>query len=86
MASFSCTPAAASYGYSGAPILVRAADNKIEIAGIQVAEMQGNGTQNFVAVPAQTVKQALKIDDAAPDTLSIKNNIAGYDNSANAFA
>ncbi len=74
------------YGYSGAPILVRAADNKIEIAGIQVAEFKSNGTQNWVAVPAQTVKQALKADDPAPDALSVKNNIAGYDNSANAFA
>jgi protease YdgD len=66
-------------GYSGAPILVSSGDNKIEIAGIQIATFQSDGTQKMVAVPAQTVQQALKADDLNSSALYAINNLAGYD-------
>ena len=45
-------------GYSGAPILVSAADNEIQIAGIHVAMSRGDGTQKMLAVPAQAISCA----------------------------
>lgn len=74
-------------GYSGAPILVSAADNKIEIAGIHIAALESAGTQKMLAVPARTVRQALKTDDETPtDELYLKNNIAGSNIGMNSFA
>jgi len=40
-------------GYSGAPILVSTAGGEVQIAGIQVATMQRDGTTKAIAVPAQ---------------------------------
>ena len=42
-------------GYSGAPILVRAGGDEMQIAGIQIASYQSNGTQKMVAVSAQAI-------------------------------
>jgi protease YdgD len=44
-------------GYSGAPILVTAGDDEIQIAGIQIATMQSDGTTKMIAVPAQAIWQ-----------------------------
>jgi len=66
-------------GYSGAPILVRTADNKVEVAGIHVAAFRGVAAERMLAVPAQTVQQALKMDDLEQAPLYANNNIAGYD-------
>jgi protease YdgD len=74
-------------GYSGAPILVAAADNKIEVAGIHIAVMQDDGAQKMLAVPARTVELALKVDvPPAADPLYTRNNIAGYASGFGAFA
>jgi protease YdgD len=69
-------------GYSGAPILVNAG-GKIEIAGIQIATFQSDGTQKMIAIPAQTVQQALMIDDFNRSTLFAINNMAGIYDSPN---
>jgi|SRR5579862_868627 len=63
-------------GYSGAPILVGIGD-KVEIAGIQIATLKGDGRQKMLAVPAQTVRQALLDDAPMPSTLFAVNNMAG---------
>jgi protease YdgD len=41
-------------GYSGAPILVNAG-GEMQVAGIQIASLDSNGTQKMIAVPAQTI-------------------------------
>lgn len=66
-------------GYSGAPILVRTAQAKLEIAGIQIATLGSEGTQKVVAVPAQTIEQALNGTEPAPPGLYAINNMAGSD-------
>jgi protease YdgD len=63
-------------GYSGAPILIGTGD-KVEIAGIQIATVKGDGWQKMLAVPAQTVQQALLDDAPRPSTLFAVNNMAG---------
>jgi protease YdgD len=63
-------------GYSGAPILIGTGD-KVEIAGIQIATVTGDGWQRMIAVPAQTVKQALVDDTEKPSALFAVNNMAG---------
>lgn len=42
-------------GYSGAPILVRAAGDEVRIAGIQIAMFQSGGTPKMLAVPAPVI-------------------------------
>ena len=42
-------------GYSGAPILVNAGGGKMQVAGIQIASLESNGTQKMIAVPAQAI-------------------------------
>jgi len=73
-------------GYSGAPILVGAADNLIKIAGIQIATTGSDGTQRVLAVPARSIEQALLLDEekstpalvaGGPSTLYAINNMAG---------
>jgi protease YdgD len=71
-------------GYSGAPILV-SAGGKVEVAGIHIAAFESGGTQKMVALPARTVRQALKADDPATDVLFVRNNVAGNDISPRAF-
>ena len=45
-----------NFGSSGAPILVSAGNGReMEIAGVQIAAMQGGGVEQMVAVPAQTI-------------------------------
>jgi protease YdgD len=44
-----------SKGYSGAPILVSAGGAEVQVAGIQIASMQADGTQRMIAVPAQAI-------------------------------
>jgi protease YdgD len=51
-------------GYSGAPILVNA-DGKVQVAGIQIASLESNGTQKMIAVPAQAI---LRQDGGDVDT------------------
>jgi protease YdgD len=45
-------------GYSGAPILVRTADNELRIAGIQIARINGGGPPRMLAVPAPAIAGA----------------------------
>lgn len=45
-------------GYSGAPILVRTASHEMQIAGIQIARIDGGGTSRMVAVPAPAIMRA----------------------------
>ena len=80
-------------GYSGAPILIETADNKIEIAGIQIATVQHDGMQKVLAVPAHTIQQAL-LDEkrGAPGLIAGEaaglyaiNNMAGSDIGTSAF-
>jgi protease YdgD len=42
-------------GYSGAPILVSAGGNEMQVAGIQIASMQSGGVAKMIAVPAQSI-------------------------------
>jgi hypothetical protein len=42
-------------GYSGGPILVSTDDGEMQIAGIQIAMAQHNGTEKMIAVPAQAI-------------------------------
>jgi len=80
-------------GYSGAPILVGAADNKIEVAGIQIATFQSDGTQKVLAVPAHTIAQAMRDEErGSPGLIAGEasglyaiNNMAGSDISSVAF-
>lgn len=44
-----------TFGYSGAPILVGTGGREVEVAGIQIAAMRGNGTDQMIAVPAQAI-------------------------------
>jgi protease YdgD len=44
-----------TYGYSGGPILVSTGGREMEVAGIQIASMQSNGTEKMIAVPAQAI-------------------------------
>jgi protease YdgD len=44
-----------TFGYSGGPILVGTGGREMEIAGIQIASMQSNGTEKMIAVPAQAI-------------------------------
>ena len=41
-----------NFGSSGAPILVRAGDGEMQIAGIQIASMESAGAEQMIAVPA----------------------------------
>jgi protease YdgD len=45
-------------GYSGAPILMRAANDELQIAGIQIARVTNVGIPLMVAVPALSIAQA----------------------------
>lgn len=45
-------------GYSGAPILIRSANNEMQIAGIQIARLDGSGASRMLAVPAQAIARA----------------------------
>jgi protease YdgD len=42
-------------GYSGAPILVSAGGNEMQIVGIQIASMRSGGTEAMIAVPAEAI-------------------------------
>ena len=42
-------------GYSGGPILVGTGGREMEVAGIQIAAMQSDGTEKMIAVPAQMI-------------------------------
>jgi protease YdgD len=52
-------------GYSGAPILVNAGGDEMQVAGIQIAIGGSDGAQNMIAVPAQAI---LKQDGDGIDT------------------
>ncbi len=53
-------------GYSGAPILVSAGGNEMQIAGIQIASMRSGGGETMVAVPAQAIWRQGPNDIRAP--------------------
>jgi protease YdgD len=42
-------------GYSGAPILVNTGGGEMQIAGIQIATLQSDGTTKMIAVPADAI-------------------------------
>jgi protease YdgD len=44
-----------TFGYSGGPILIGTGGREMEVAGIQIASMQSDGTQTMIAVPAQAI-------------------------------
>jgi protease YdgD len=44
-------------GYSGAPILVSAGGREMQVAGIQIAAVRGDGSDKMIAVPAQAIRQ-----------------------------
>jgi hypothetical protein len=50
-------------GYSGGPILVSAGGNEMQVAGIQIAIMQSDGTEKMVAIPAEAIRY-LNRDDS----------------------
>jgi protease YdgD len=45
-------------GYSGAPIMIRADNDEMQVAAIQIATFNADGTQKMLAVPAQAIVQA----------------------------
>lgn len=45
-----------TFGYSGAPILVGTGGREVEVAGIQIASMRGDGTEKMIAVSAQSIR------------------------------
>jgi protease YdgD len=55
-------------GYSGAPILVSAGGDEVQVAGIQIATQRRDGTQKMLAVPAQAIwrQDRDEIDEPAP--------------------
>jgi len=55
-----------TFGYSGGPILVGTGGREMEVAGIQIALMQSNGTEKMIAVPAQTIGRQDREDIADP--------------------
>jgi protease YdgD len=55
-------------GYSGAPILVRDADDRLRIAGIQIAMFHSDGAWKMVAVPAQVIARHARIDASEQQT------------------
>jgi protease YdgD len=61
-------------GYSGAPILVRADGNKVQVAGIQIAIMQSDGTATMIAVSAGTI--GLRDRDEIPPAIEISRGEA----------
>jgi protease YdgD len=44
-----------TFGYSGGPILIGTGGREMEVAAIQIASMQSNGTEKMIAVPAQAI-------------------------------
>ena len=44
-------------GTSGAPILVSAGGGEMQIAGIQIATLQSDGTTKMIAVPAHAIRR-----------------------------
>ena len=44
-----------TFGYSGAPILVGTGGREVEVAGIHIATMRGDGMEKMVAVSAQSI-------------------------------
>jgi protease YdgD len=52
-------------GYSGAPILVSDGGGEMQVAGIQIATRESDGTQKMIAVPAQAI---LRQDGDGTDT------------------
>jgi protease YdgD len=63
-------------GYSGAPILIRGADNDVRIAGIQIATFQSGGTQRMLAVPAEAIARramaAVVADEASVERTAVQ--------------
>ena len=51
-----------TFGYSGGPILVSTGGSEMEVAGIQIAAMQSNGTEKMIAVPAQAIGREMIIE------------------------
>jgi hypothetical protein len=61
-------------GYSGAPILVSAGGNEVQVAGIQIATAQGSGGPTMLAVPAQAIlsqENYAEIDEGAAIEVAI---------------
>src|SRR5260221_1839434 len=44
-----------TFGNSGGPILVSTGGREMQVAGIQIAAMQSDGTEKMIAVPAQAI-------------------------------
>jgi protease YdgD len=44
-----------TFGYSGAPILVGTGGREVEVAGIQISSMRGDGMEKMIAVSAQSI-------------------------------
>ena len=55
-----------TFGYSGGPILVGTGGREMEVAGIQIASMQSNGTEKMIAVPAQAIGRQDRDDIIEP--------------------
>jgi protease YdgD len=60
-------------GYSGGPILVSAGGNEMQVAGIQIAIMQSDGTEKMVAVPAEAIRY-LDRDDSRERPVMAKSS------------
>jgi protease YdgD len=74
-------------GYSGAPLLVSAGDREVQIAGIQIATMRGNGAERMLAVPAQTIWSRADGERRIPDsTEPVREQIASVCNIADGDA
>jgi protease YdgD len=51
-------------GYSGAPILISTGNGEMQIAGIQIATSQRDGTTKMIAVPAHAIWRQGRVDRA----------------------
>jgi protease YdgD len=67
-------------GYSGAPILVSAGGNEVQIAGIQIAKFKSGGADRMLAVTAQSIGLA---GDREPHDIMPKPDAAGLAIAAN---
>ncbi|HEY4723486.1 MAG TPA: trypsin-like peptidase domain-containing protein [Anaerolineae bacterium] len=57
-------------GYSGAPILVNAGGEEMQIAGIQIATFQSAGIDKMIAVPAQVIRDHARVRTAPVPPMS----------------
>jgi protease YdgD len=72
-----------TFGYSGGPILVGTGGREMEVAGIQIASMQSNGTAKMIAVPAHAIGRQDREIIIEPPVVVEASAVAACDASSN---